>query len=403
MSFIISVRQKINKLPDWFRHWQYAGLCLLVLVTLGFHFAMISTNKSLVFDENYYVPDARSIIANQSTLTPEQTPFGKLFIVAGIKIFGDNPWGWRFFSVVFGEISIVFLYLICRRIKMSHRAALIAAFLFSFENLNFLMSGIAMLDVYAVTCLIAAVFFFLRRNLILAGVLAGLSALAKLPSVFVLGIFFIYWLVTERRRWQLFVVPALTSLVSFVVLFPVCDFFITSHISNPITRIQYVLNVAKQLNFTAFGNYMGVVSRPWDWLINRGTIFASYNPQEVFTVSLTITALFLAVVLYVIYRTFKNDRAALLSLAWLICLYLPWIFISLVFGRLTYVYYMYPLIGAVCIGIALGLSNFLDWWRENVKGRFRNAAGIIVIVYLALHLAVFLALSPLLPPLGRWL
>ena len=401
---MISAWRNIRKLPHRLRHWQYAGLCLLVLVTLGFHFAMIASSKSLVFDENYYVPDARSIIANQSTLTPEQTPMGKLFIIAGMKIFGDNPLGWRFFSVVFGEISIVFLYLICRRLKMSNRAALIAAFLFSFENLNFLQSCIAMLDVYAVTCLIAAIFFFLRRNLILAGLLAGLSALAKLPSIFVLGIFFIYWLVTERRRWQLFVIPALTALVSFVVLLPVFDFFITSHISDPIQRIQYVLNYAKQLNFTALkGNFMGVVSRPWDWLVNRGTIFASYNPQQVFMVSFTISALFLAVVVYLIYKTLKTDRGALVSLSWLISLYLPWILISLVFGRLTYVYYMYPVVGAVCIGIGLGLSNILDWWEDNVKGRFRNTAGIVVISYLALHLAIFLMLSSLLPPLGKWL
>jgi dolichyl-phosphate-mannose--protein O-mannosyl transferase len=120
-------------------------------------------------------------------------------------------------------------------------------------------------------------------------------------------------------------------------------------------------------------------------------------------VSFTISALFLAVVVYLIYKTLKTDRGALVSLSWLISLYLPWILISLVFGRLTYVYYMYPVVGAVCIGIGLGLSNFLDWWEDNVKGRFRNTAGIVVISYLALHLAIFLMLSSLLPPLGKWL
>ena len=33
-------------------------------------------------------------------------------------IFGDNPLGWRFFSVILGAISIVLFYLICRNLSM---------------------------------------------------------------------------------------------------------------------------------------------------------------------------------------------------------------------------------------------------------------------------------------------
>ena len=70
-------------------------------------------------------------------LRPEHPPLGKLIIVAGIEIFGDNPWGWRFFPILFGTASIVLFYFLCRRLDMSRNASNIATFLLAFENMTF--------------------------------------------------------------------------------------------------------------------------------------------------------------------------------------------------------------------------------------------------------------------------
>ena len=67
------------------RRWKYLGLCLIMVFTLGLHFGTIMHPSSLLFDENYYVPDARSIITHEGTLIPEHPPLGKLFIVAGFR------------------------------------------------------------------------------------------------------------------------------------------------------------------------------------------------------------------------------------------------------------------------------------------------------------------------------
>jgi len=91
--------------------WEYIWLCLLVVATLAMHFTIITIPDQPIFDELHYVPDTRSILQGDGTLRFEHPPLGKLFIVAGIFAFGDNPIGWRFFSVLCGTVSIVFFSL----------------------------------------------------------------------------------------------------------------------------------------------------------------------------------------------------------------------------------------------------------------------------------------------------
>jgi len=106
--------------------WEYFGLCLLVLVILTMHFSTIMQPDVVVFDEKFYVDDANSILQGDDTLRPEHPPLGKLFIVFGMLLFGDNPLGWRFFSVLLGTVCIVLLYLICRRLELPKGALFLA-------------------------------------------------------------------------------------------------------------------------------------------------------------------------------------------------------------------------------------------------------------------------------------
>ena len=44
----------------------------------------------------------------------EHPQLAKLIMAGGIKLFGDNPWGWRIGSVIFGLIAIVAMYTLVR-------------------------------------------------------------------------------------------------------------------------------------------------------------------------------------------------------------------------------------------------------------------------------------------------
>ena len=46
-----------------FLHWEFLGLFIIVLVTLIFHFAAIDRPSTIVWDEVWYVGDARSIFS----------------------------------------------------------------------------------------------------------------------------------------------------------------------------------------------------------------------------------------------------------------------------------------------------------------------------------------------------
>ena len=117
---------------------------------------------------------------------PEHPPLGQLIIASGIKCFGDNPFGWRFFSVLFGIAGVAIFYLICLSLQMKAKYAFIAAFLLSFENLSFVQSGIAMLDVFSLTFMLGSLWLYLHGRYNLAGISAGLATLVKLSGILVL-------------------------------------------------------------------------------------------------------------------------------------------------------------------------------------------------------------------------
>src|SRR5207249_6322954 len=115
-----------------------------------------SPSSIISLDETFYVPDARSVLrfGTESDLrSPSQflavhPPVGKWFIAVGMKIFGDNPFGWRVMGALLGACAVLLIYWVCRPF-WGHRWALLAAALLGIEGMWFVLSRIAMLDIYA--------------------------------------------------------------------------------------------------------------------------------------------------------------------------------------------------------------------------------------------------------------
>ena len=66
-----------------------------------------------------------------------------------IRTFGDAPLGWRYPSVVFGSLAIVAMYLCGLALFAAQGPALATALLTLLNQMVFVQSRIAMLDVYA--------------------------------------------------------------------------------------------------------------------------------------------------------------------------------------------------------------------------------------------------------------
>ena len=166
------------------------------------HFAMligVTTPDKFYFDEVHYVPAARQMllpVLPSQMLNPMHPPLAKQFIAMSIHWFGDGPLGWRYPAVLFGALAIVAVYL-CGRALFTAQGPAIASSLIAFCNqMLFVQSRIAMLDIFALTFSLFAIAAFIhgyRRTrpqawFALAGYCAGLSIACKWSGLFVLAV-----------------------------------------------------------------------------------------------------------------------------------------------------------------------------------------------------------------------
>jgi len=123
-------------------------------------------------------------------------PLAKQFMAWSIRAFGDVPLGWRYPSALFGALAIVAMYLCGLVLFGSHGPALATAALTFFNQMVFVQSRIAMLDIYALTFDLFGIAAFMhgfRRQrpeiaFGLAGLAFGLAGACKWSGFFPLGV-----------------------------------------------------------------------------------------------------------------------------------------------------------------------------------------------------------------------
>jgi len=178
-----------------------SGIVAAVLFVLA-HFAMligVTTPEKFYFDEVHYVPAARQMlepVMPQPMLNPMHPPLAKQFIALSIHSFGDGPLGWRYPGVLFGSLAIVAVYLCGLALFAAQGPAIAASLLAFFNQMLFVQSRIAMLDIFALAFGLFAIAAFMhgfRRErphvwFALAGIGFGLSAACKWSGLFVLAV-----------------------------------------------------------------------------------------------------------------------------------------------------------------------------------------------------------------------
>jgi dolichyl-phosphate-mannose-protein mannosyltransferase len=382
--------------------WEFIWLTLMVIATVAMHIIIVNDTKDPILDEAHYAGfygedhkptsgDAYSIIHDHKDLRPEHPPLGKLFIVGGIYTLGDNPWGWRIPSVVMGTIGIILFFFICRKLGMSRRATNFAAFLLAFENFTFVQASVAMLDVFFVTLTLAFFLLYLYRQYILSGLFIGLAASAKLFAAMATPPLLIHWLFTKAKHTKFFILTVVLAPLSFIGWMALFDFAISRTFQNPLARIQEMLSLSASLTFA--NTTHPALSRPWSWLLNYQPMAYWYSPHYTGAISLSIWVVMIPVVLYMLYRAVKRNEAGLFGFAWFFGTFLLWIPISIYSNRVSFVFYFYPTIGALCLGLGLGLNEALEW-ASSRRNRVKIPVVAAVIVFFLFHIASFVILSP---------
>jgi len=102
-------------------------------------------------DEVAYVTGARTFLTGTGNSNPEHPPLAKILIAGGMKLAGDNPFGWRLAGAVFGSLTLVAIFLWTYLLLDNYLLALLAAFLALLNNFLFVIARVAMLDVFYFT------------------------------------------------------------------------------------------------------------------------------------------------------------------------------------------------------------------------------------------------------------
>lgn len=309
-------------------------------------FINLGRPNELVFDEVYYVDGARDYLQSGVELDKGSAefivhpPVGKWAIALGIKLFGDNPFGWRFTAALIGVASVALIYLISQKLFHSYFLSISATVLMSLDGLSLVMSRTALLDIFLSFFLLLSFYFLVTHRLWLMSLTMGLALGTKWSAIYVLAALGIYLLISQRKIIQTAIQCALIPFIVYVASW--FGWFLSDKgwsrdfSSNPI--ISWIHYHREILNFhTGLTTEHSYEASAWNWLVlGRPTSFyystpktcgASSCSQEVLAIGtpllwwVGLIALFLTIG-YFIYR--REKSAGLILMFWLAS-YLPWL------------------------------------------------------------------------------
>ena len=187
------------------RRW----LVLILAFAASVRFVNLGRPDELVFDEIYYVDGAKDFlkyaveVENGKSEFIVHPPIGKWVIALGIKLFGDNSFGWRFSTALLGTLSILFVYLISKHLFNSEKWVLLSAALVSLDGLHLVMSRTSLLDMTLMFFILVGLYALIKENFWLAGFLFGLALATKWSAVYYIAIFGVYYLARDIYRIHL--------------------------------------------------------------------------------------------------------------------------------------------------------------------------------------------------------
>ncbi len=365
------------------RPWQIALMIGLAAQTL-FIINLARPTKQ-VFDETHYVTAANYLLTLGGPLNIEHPLLGKEMIALGIMVFGDNSFGWRFFSTIAATAVVVGVFAIAWQLIGRVRPAVIAAVLTILNITVFIQARIGMLDgfmaAFTVTG-IAALIWAMRarpervlRRLALAGVLFGLAVGAKWAAIpfvafAVLAIMFVPAddaPALHRRRVTAVLLFGGISLIAYFITFTPAFFYTNNPLTLgtllPFQLVMYTQQTQPLPPHTYQSSW-------WTWPLNLRPIWYLYEPVDGAVRGILLVGnpaimwgglVAVAACLYAAVRQ-QARVAGVMAVLW-IGAYLPWIIIP---KKVGFFYYYYLPSIFLCLVLAAAFDHF-------GKNRMRDA------------------------------
>ena len=360
------------------------------------------------FDEIYHVRTAWEHIENVKPYEISHPPLGKIIIGLGIRLFGMNPFGWRFMGVLIGILMLPIFYLFLKNLTGSTLASACTTFVFAFDFMHFVQTRIATIDSYSAFFILLMYYFFyryyvqpwntpFRKTLLplgLSGLCFGLGVASKWTVVFGGAGLALLWCLRQgqrlgwakwngvKREWLRYLLPTvLMSCVFFLLVPALCcllayipygtaegvSLLSRDYLNIILENVKYMFTYHSGL--TATHPYQ---SSWWQWIFDVRPIlyYLEYAEDEVTRISsfgAFGNPLFwwtgLGAVVCLAVKAIRGDRlAALPVLGWLSCL-VPWIIVP----RCAFVYHYFPC--TLFLALAIGMLGAELLEDDRVRGR----------------------------------
>lgn len=393
--------------------------------------------NSSYFDEIYHARTAYEHILGLEPYENTHPPLGKHIISLGIRMFGMNPFGWRFMGTLFGVLMLPALYVLCKDLFGRTWLCSLGTLMFAFDFMHFTQTRIATIDTYSVfflllmyDCMVRFMYkdvvrAKLRELLIplaLSGIFMGLGVASKWTAAYgAVGLAVLYFgkLVHTclyekksgelgaalRRCWALCGWCCLLFIaVPFGIYF--CAFL-------PMTTLPHnrdnMLWAFWNYQTTMFNYHSGLVaehgfSSPWyDWPLDvRPIWFFSSDPCNEMGQYSTISSMgnpllwwgCLPALAYALWEWVKKRSLyCAVAITGFLSVYLPWVLVP----RLTFIYHYFtavpflvlallalfsrlsesgPLSGRVTVGGKIEIQ-----WAQILMGAMALSCVILFIVY----------------------
>lgn len=400
---------------------------VIAIASLLLRLFNIASIKSFIFDEVYYVDGARDLLAygvevdGSAAEFVVHPPIGKWMIASGIKLFGDNPLGWRIATAVAGSLMILLVAAIVHRLFYSQFLTIIASALMAVDGMALVHSRTALLDNFLALFILTGAYFFIRKNYYLTGIFLGLAIATKWSGLYFLALFglialyraFTFFNGKDLLKPTLRVIGAFGLTPTAVYLASWSGWFFSDRgwkrdsDSNPFIALknyhEEILNFHR--NLSTAHNYE---ANPWSWLIQgRPTSFFYETPsgcgadscsQEVLALGTPLlwwsATIALAIVFGYWIRSIalrRTDPAATIIIAGIAAGYLPWFFFQ---DRTVFTFYVIVFQPFMVLALIYCAQLFLSHQRRKSARSYQlGEFGIIALLALiAINFIYFLPL-----------